>query len=524
MVKKPLQIQTEIPPALMVRLCDLIRESIGLHFPEKRWPDLQRNMMMLGRDLNIGDPATTAKWLLDQPPRSHAEREELLIRYLTIGETFFFRDQEVWELLKLTIIPERIRAHQAGEKKLVLWSAACSSGEEPYSMAMILAQIARLKSWDITILATDINRDFLAKAQKGEYSRWSFRNMNSWLKSHYFHKKGKNCYAISTSLKNRVLFQQLNLASDCYPARTNCTRGVDVIFCRNVLMYFPHQLREKIISRLSESLNPNGWLLLSASEVGFLEQSGLSGEFVDGVHVFRKRQGKPSLFPGFPCPPPVDPYPPSGQPQTLPADTAAPPPPAQADTTSPDPAPIPSPAGRKTSEELTKRICEADRAYQAGSYDQARNVLLGLLDDEHVRDQERYRELKGQTLALLAKVYANEGKLDDARDLGEQAIAVERLNPAHYYFLATVCQEQGHEQLAVKLLKQTLYLDSNFVLAHFQLAHLVENGDEARKHLKNTLTLLSPLTAESILAGSDGLTAGRVRETALAMLERRGKQ
>ncbi|MCJ7603367.1 MAG: protein-glutamate O-methyltransferase CheR, partial [Desulfobulbaceae bacterium] len=282
------QTETEIPNSLMVQLNDVIRESIGLYFPQKRWPELQRKIMMMGRDLNLGDATTTLKWLLDLPQQR--KREDLLTCYLTIGETFFFRDQEVWNLMRQTIIPERMTAKTGNARELTLWSAACSSGEEPYSIAMTVAQVPALAEWHVTILATDINKEFIAKAKKGDYSKWSFRNMSSWLVSKYFNKKNDNCYSISPSLKKTVTFFHLNLTGNNYPSAMNHTLGVDVIFCRNVLMYFPPKLRQQVINRLFMSLNPDGWLLLAAGETGFIKHHGLSGDQVGGVHIFRKQE------------------------------------------------------------------------------------------------------------------------------------------------------------------------------------------------------------------------------------------
>lgn len=175
------------------------------------------------------------------------------------------------------------------DRELTLWSAACSSGEEPYSIAMTVAQVPALEEWNVTILATDINKAFIAKAKKGDYSKWSFRNMSSWLVSKHFNKKTDNCFSIAPSLKKTVTFVQLNLAGNNYPSDLNHTSEVDVIFCRNVLMYFPPKLRQHVINRLFMALNPNGWLLLAASEIGFIEHHGLNGEHVDGVHIFRKQ-------------------------------------------------------------------------------------------------------------------------------------------------------------------------------------------------------------------------------------------
>jgi chemotaxis protein methyltransferase CheR len=516
-------VRTEIPRQVIVSLTELIRQSIGLYFPENRWPDLQRKIMMMGRDLNIGDAAATAQWLLElAQPR---QREELLISYLTIGETFFFRDQEVWELLKQSIIPERM-ASKTGDRKLTLWSAACSSGEEPYTMAMTVSQIPDLTKWEVTILATDINRDFIAKAKKGDYGNWSFRNMSPWLVAKYFHKIDKNRYTISPGLKEAVTFLQLNLAGNSYPSLANRTMGVDIIFCRNVLMYFPPKLRQKVINRLAMALNENGWLLLAASETGFIEHPALTPEQEGEVHVFRKQEraaAKPvrTAIPARPLPPQNSAAPhPAVRHSPVIASFVHHPEPLRGDLVQPPPAT----AGTKNGEQPTghdamEQLHGAERLFQNGSYEEARLKLQKLLADATFPAESHYQT---KALALLAKVYANEGNLAEARNLGEQAIAQDKLNPATYYFLASVCQEQGDHGESVRLLKQSLFLDHDFILAHFHLASLVPNRTEAKKHLKNTQALLTGRNAEEVLPGSDGLTAGRLLETVRAMLQRAG--
>jgi chemotaxis protein methyltransferase CheR len=118
---------------------------------------------------------------------------------------------------------------------------------------------------------------------------------------------------------------------------------------------------------------------------------------------------------------------------------------------------------------------------------------------------------------LIAKIYANQGRLTDAREIGAKAIEENKFEPRYYYFLATVCQELGDNEEAIRLLKQSLYLDHNFILAYFQLANLVKNKIESRKYLTNTLSLLKDQPQENIIPGSDGLTAGHLHQLAKKM-------
>ena len=163
--------------------------------------------------------------------------------YLTIGETYFFRVEPDFNALENHILPELIHLRKDTGKYLRIWSAASSTGEEPYSLAILVRKlIPDIKDWNITILATDINTRSLAKAEKGIYGNWSFRNNPEWLKKIYFTPLLDERYQINRNIKDMVSFFYLNLARDTYPSLLNNTNGMDIIFCRNVLMYFTPEL------------------------------------------------------------------------------------------------------------------------------------------------------------------------------------------------------------------------------------------------------------------------------------------
>ncbi|MCK5611346.1 tetratricopeptide repeat protein [Candidatus Pacearchaeota archaeon] len=510
----PSEQEITIPLPVLSQLCELIRKSIGLNFPEHRWGDLQRNVMMIGRDLEIGNPTSTALWLIAKA--CNKKREDLFIKYMTIGETFFFRDWEVWDLLKNTIIPERMSSKKASDKTLLFWSAACSTGEEPYSIAMTVDYLPALVGWDVTILATDINKHSITKAKNGVFSRWSFRNTKPSQLPRFFKKQGKNYYAISQEIKDKVIFNQLNLTTDTYPSTTNRTIGVDVIFCRNVLMYFPEEVREKVISRLCRALNRDGWLILAASENSIIHHKGLSCERMDNVFIFRKRNNsKPSAV----------------QYKTLDPSSQTPKKPlsdeqAKSGIVLPS-QPLKTSSTEKNGENqvtTTKKIIhspikilkQAQQLFLTGKYEDAEKILKQLLSKNK---KKLTGDMRADVLSLMAKIYANQGRLSDAREIGEKAIEENKLEPGYYYFLATVCQELGDDDEAVKLLKQSLYLEHNFILAYFQLANLVKNKAESRKYLTNTLSLLKNHPHEKIIPDSGGLTAGHLRQLAEKMLD-----
>lgn len=183
------------------------------------------------------------------------DRKQLddFIAYLTINVSEFFRNPSQWDVLKKEIVPLLLQKN----KKLKIWSAACATGDEPYSLAMILSKFISLD--DIQILATDIDKDILAKAQKGEYEAKHLVNMPKEFKDRYFVVE-KDKWVIAPQVKKCITFKQHDLLKDPYPA------GTDLIVCRNVLIYFTEDAKEEIYKKFSKALNPGGVLFVGSTE------------------------------------------------------------------------------------------------------------------------------------------------------------------------------------------------------------------------------------------------------------------
>lgn len=164
-----------IPDALLPRLSEYLTAKIGFHFTKKRWPELHLKMAAAMKDFSFEDVVAFIEWLLSSLPTQ--KQIEILASHLTVGETYFFREKPAFEILEQCVLPDLIDARRKTGRRLRFWSAGCSTGEEPYSLAILLDQlIPDLKDWNITILATDINTVALRKADEGIYSDWSFRN------------------------------------------------------------------------------------------------------------------------------------------------------------------------------------------------------------------------------------------------------------------------------------------------------------------------------------------------------------
>ncbi|MDA3824116.1 MAG: hypothetical protein PF450_16090, partial [Bacteroidales bacterium] len=168
------------------------------------------------KDYCFSSNSSLYEWMNATPLKN--DHIEKFATRLTIGETYFYRDKAMLEDMAKHVLPPIIQNRHGSEKKLKIWSAGCSSGEEPYSIAMMLSELLPdFNDWKITILATDINQLALAKAASGEYKEWSFRGTPEKIRKEYFTSTSKGIFKIDYSLKKNIDFQYLNLASDPFP-------------------------------------------------------------------------------------------------------------------------------------------------------------------------------------------------------------------------------------------------------------------------------------------------------------------
>jgi chemotaxis protein methyltransferase CheR len=251
--------------ALLDRLSVLLAERMGLHFVRERRLDLERGLRHAAPDLGCTDALACAGHLLSGAITQ--AQIEILARHLTIGETYFLRDRPSFESLEQHIVPQLISARSAGEKRLRIWSAGCSTGEEAYSIAIALCRsIPDLSAWNISILATDINPHALQRAANGVYTEWSFRDAPPGFKEKFFRQLAPGQFEIAPRIRSLVTFAYLNLVDDAYPALESKTNAMDVIFCRNVLMYFEPAHSLALLQRLRLCLIEGGWLFVSPVE------------------------------------------------------------------------------------------------------------------------------------------------------------------------------------------------------------------------------------------------------------------
>jgi chemotaxis protein methyltransferase CheR len=444
----------------LAQLSEFIERQMGWHYPPERWPDLIRGITPAARQFGFEDLETCIGWLLSSTLSS--DQLKILVRHLSIGETYFFREPKSLEAFQQLILPQLIETRRKSQKRLKIWSAGCSTGEEAYSIAILLDRLKlQLQGWQITILATDVNPAALQRAAQGSYREWSFRGTPTWVKQGYFEQGADGRFALSPQIREKVHFTQLNLAQNLYPSFLNQTEALDVIFCRNVLMYFTPKLMQEIVERLHRALAPGGWLIVSPSEASHLLFSNFTKVDWPGTILYQKAEVSFSGQPQRPALLPPDP-------KVFPISKVT--------------------ASENISASMKTAPLEAPLAPEA---------------------------ISQETALALAQRYANEGQLAEALTWCNEAITADKLNPRSHYLLATILAEQGQGAEAIKSFKRSLYLDPNFVLAHFALGNLIqqqEGNKKAGKHFQNALSLLNSLPPDELLPEAEGLTAGRLIE------------
>ncbi|MEZ3485961.1 MAG: protein-glutamate O-methyltransferase CheR [Lachnospiraceae bacterium] len=187
---------------------------------------------------------------------------ELMLNKLTTNYTFFMREGAHFELFKDTILPYLVETKK--DKVLSIWSAACSSGEEPYTISMIMKEFfgAKASAWDTRVLATDISQNALIAAKNAVYDEESLKELSPTWKSKYFRPAGiPGTYTVAPEIKSNVIFRTFNLMD---PIRFRLK--FDVIFCRNVMIYFDQPTKEALVQRFFDATNPGGYLLIGHSE------------------------------------------------------------------------------------------------------------------------------------------------------------------------------------------------------------------------------------------------------------------
>lgn len=253
--------KASMSPQQFEKLGKIIYERSGIHFPENKKYVLESRLGKRLQELEIEDYDQYISFLT-MGPYQKAEFQEMFNK-ITINETSFFRNQPQLDVFEKHALADMLDK-RAKEKRFRFWSAACSSGEEPYTAAIQVHRSlgVRLPDWRVEILGTDISELVLATAAEGRYTDYALRSTDAVSKSRYFKKDGA-FWNLDPTIRSMVNFQQHNLKDRLAAKRFG---QWDVIFCRNVLIYFDSEMKQQVVNTFAEQLRPDGYLFIGHSE------------------------------------------------------------------------------------------------------------------------------------------------------------------------------------------------------------------------------------------------------------------
>ncbi|AJE02015.1 CheR family methyltransferase [Geobacter pickeringii] len=487
---------------------DFLEAETGLHFDQRNLKLLERGLRSRMAALKLGSFTEYFDYLL----RYAGARGELsrLLTFLTVGETSFFRYPYHFDALRRFIIPEIAQRRGEGRKRLRIWSAGCSTGEEPYSLAItVIDTLPDWREWDIAIVATDLNGASVRRAQEGIYGDRTLRGAAPECRQRHFTKSGTG-WQVGEEARRLVEFGILNLQGGRFPSSGDEEPGFDVIFCRNVMIYFDLATMERLVAKFAEALAPGGYLFLGHSE-SLLQLSSRFERLSHGSgFYYRRREGHGTVVPREMAPAPVTPGPfavtrERGARPALRPPLPSPLRPAEEAGT---PAPLRPPRATPAEEPPRDLFREARILFDAEEYGGAA-ALLGelLLREPH------------HTGALLMRgtIRANGGRFGEALADCDAALAVDDLLAEAYLVRGLIREAAGEVEEAADDYRRALLLDMDAVMPHYALGRLLERlgrPQDGRRELRNALRTLERLPAGEMVPFSGGMP----RETLMELL------
>lgn len=476
-----------IRPDLSLREFELfrrfIREQSGIDLNENQIDSLRLSLSARTREKGFGDYLEYYEFLLQNP---QGEEFKELLNLITVNETYFFRTPSHFAALKDHVLPEIVT--KKNENKLSIWSAGCSTGEEPYSIAIILKEYfgEALEEWDVRILATDVSKQALMTAKEALYGGRTLRLVEPDCLGKYFRACGAERYKLNDEIRQMVSFGYQNLVKEPFPLEV--MNGWDIIFCRNVIIYFNLESARRVINNFYECLNETGYLFVGYAEMlqpicdrfSLLEfGKGFAYKKEEKNKVLELAEGRASNF----------------DPAIL----------ADADIPDPEVAVLES-----EQEDLRK----AEVFLEEEEFELAEPVLARVLE----------RNPQNVTALLFrAVVSANLGDYGRAEEDCLKAARINRTVAAAHFILGVVYENQGRTEQAVIELRKTLYLDPDFALAYLKVGNIYrrqERVEDALRELRNAAAAARRAPQGEWLKYAGGFMTEAIVETAERMAGR----
>ncbi len=476
------------------QLSRFVARHIGLNFTPERGADLRRGIAGAAREAGFDEPEAYISWLFSSDLTE--AQLGLLAANLTVGETYFFRDRQAFQALELEVLPALVKTARAeGRPRLRLWSAACCTGEEAYSLAIAARRaLPDWRDWKIEISGSDISPRFVRKAQRGVFGAWSFRDTAPEFRQRYFTALGDGRWEISPEIRAMVRFFSLNLAGDFLNAATREIQSADVIFCRNALIYFTAEHAAGTVRQLAACLREGGWLVVGPNELSHAAEAGLSPVHFPGAILHRKQSRSTRA---------ETPWRPAGD-AAMRGIGGAEPRDGFAETT---------PFAPRPRREESQQPLAAERA---GMKEETRNGQIPAAPAE-TRDDDAEEHGPAEAAALLstARSLADEGRLAEALVACDRLLECRKLDAPSHYLKAVIFEELGESEKAAAAFRNAVFLEPDFVLAHFGLGNLMRRAGraaEANRCFEAALVLARRLKPDDVMSEAEGLTAGRMAE------------
>lgn len=461
-----IKVKPEFDPAIAAlesKFVDLIRKRLGIVIHAHQNYDLFKTIQEACTRFKL-TPDNYLQMLITSSDQS--EMLDHLIKGVTIGETYFFRDQQQMNLLQNDLLPEIIKRKRANQQYMLrIWSAGCSSGEEIYTIAMLLKELVPdISKWSIKLLATDINTDSLNKGMRSAYTDWSMRSITDYYKNKYFDVHGKS-YVLRDEIRDMVNFEYLNLKEDTYPSMFNGTNAQDIIICRNVLIYFDEENCHQLILRMNKCLVEGGYLMLGASDPVNMSGTDFIFHHQKGLLFSRPLEGQEQAIK-----------------QSISHDFSF-----------------------KTESKPNELPLQSHRTHSKPSITKK---VIPVLNKQSVAEDMNTQKRLNQATEL-----ANLGMLNEAIKLCDDMLKRDPTNKLIYFTYGLILAELDKLKEAEHAFKKTLFLDNQFVAAHFQLGLLLMRNNmhaAGLKCLKNALSIANAKHSEESVSGCQGLTYSKL--------------
>lgn len=503
-------VESTCPPRVLDVLVNKVHRHLGPDFSGARRDDLLRRLKLLAFDQAISDlPA----WLETLAfTEWNAAQVQALTPVFTVGETYFRRDATAFDwLARQHLAPLLAQRRRDGRRILRVWSAACCTGEEAYSLLFLLDELvgADGANWALEVCASDLNAEFLARAEQACYGQNAFRRNDEAFRSRYFEPEERH-WRVRSPWRGRIRFIQHNLVSDAVPCPEKGLDGFDLILCRNVLMYFSPERSASVLQRLLACLTPPGLLLLSAVEAGIASQAGLKGFWAGGNYALAAQGAMSDV-----------------QRAVMINESSSPAPvvvPSKAVAKHTQPVVHPSTAALAESlpptslfpgwpalviqlehAPLWARVCQAQAAGEQGALRQA---LLEYLSCTGLSQVQRH-----QICLLLAHSWADRHASEEAEEWLQRALALDPCSAPSFWLQALLAEQNGALKAAQVALQKALYLDPDFILAHFHQARLLRLAGQVAasgKTLQVCRQLLTRQQIDALVPFADGLSCGQL--------------